>query len=264
MPAVQLERLRTQINDLAWKFTRPAEFQRNLHELLSFYANRVYRPTPSAQSVTSISIYNVSGLIMRQLEATLAPLCQENPEAARVLMAALWKDPYLEPRQLAISMLGHLPMDPPDRVLELMQGWCQPGEDPQVMDTLFGQGSLNMRRKYPNRWLDLIQGWLAASSLPSKAMGLRALLPVVRDREFENLPPVFSMVAPLLQSPPPQLLSELQAVLEALSQRSPKETAYFLRQALNTSQSSGMTRLIRRVMDSFDEETQSGIRNLLK
>ena len=264
MPAVQLERLRTEINDLAWKFTRPAEFLQDLHDLLGFYANRVFRAAPSAKTGTAITVYHVPGLIMRQLDASLASLCQENPDAAMVLMDALWKDAILEPRLVAISMLSHLPLNPADKVLEKLQAWCRPEEDAQVLAALFDQGSVNFRRSYPERWIELVRSWLDAGPLPSKVMGLRALLPVVQDREFANLPPVFSMVGPLLQSPPAPLLNDLQAVLEALSKRSPKETAYFLRQALNTTQSSAMTRLIRRVMGSFDEETQSGLRNLLK
>jgi hypothetical protein len=53
-------------------------------------------------------------------------------------------------------------------------------------------------------------------------------------------------------------------VLEALAQRSPQETAYFLRQSLNAPEAFDTPWIIRQTLHSFPPEIQEGLRNSVK
>jgi hypothetical protein len=93
---------------------------------------------------------------------------------------------------------------------------------------------------------------------------LKALLPAIHDREFENLPPVYQMVSPLVQTPSPSLQSELDITIQALARRSPTETAYFLRQVLGTGTGINTVRMVRRALPAFSEELQEGLKTAMK
>ena len=63
-------------------------------------------------------------------------------------------------------------------------------------------------------------------------IGLKGVLHLLADREFENLPRIFRMVAPLVRSTPPQIRPDLLDVIHAMAARSPSEAAFFLQQNL--------------------------------
>jgi hypothetical protein len=100
--------------------------------------------------------------------------------------------------------------------------------------------------------------------MPFQAMGLHALLPLIQDRDYQNLPPVFSSISPLLQSAPAAIQVELIEVISALARRTPKETVYYLRQVLTVGQGAGADRLIRKALPAFDAESQSSLRSALQ
>jgi hypothetical protein len=264
MPAVQMIRLKAQIGELAWQFTRPGEFQQALTELFNYYSERSYRPGQAAQPVSLTPMYHLPLLILRQLALDLSPYCLENPSAALALADTLWKDIYLEPRLLAVTLLGHLPVQPEEPLVERLQSWCQPGENKELLNTIFRQTSLKLRRQLPERWLGIIKGWLNDPRTPFQAMGLNALLPLIQDRDFENLPPIFGSISPLLQSAPAAIQVELIAVISALARRSPKETVYYLRQVLTVAQDAGADRLIRKTLPAFTLEDQTSLKSALQ
>ena len=67
MPAVQLSILKKQIDDLIWKYTQPELFSRQLHDLLSHYANRVFRGGKNSKNVYKGNKYNSPKFIIDQI-----------------------------------------------------------------------------------------------------------------------------------------------------------------------------------------------------
>ena len=263
MPAVQMIRLRAQIGELAWQFTRPGEFQLALTDLFNYYSERSYRPGQAAQPISLSPMYHLPPLILRQLALDLSPYCLENPSAALALADMLWKDSYLEPRLLAVTLLGHLPLQSVEPLIERLQSWCQPGENKELLAAIFQQGTRKMRSQMPERWLTIIKGWLNDTGTAFQAMGLRALLPMIQDRDYDNLPPIFSSISPLLQSAPAPIQVELIEVISALARRTPKETVYYLRQVLTVAQGTAAARLIRKTLPAFDAEGQASLKSVL-
>lgn len=258
-----MTRLKAQIGELAWQFTRPGEFQQALTDLFNYYAERSYRPGQSTQPVSLSPMYHLPALILRQLALDLSPYCQENPSAALALADILWTDNYLEPRLLAVSLLGHLPLQPAEPLIERLQNWCQPTENKELLESIFQQGTRRMRRQIPERWLTIIKGWLNDPRVPFQAMGLHALLPLIQDRDYDNLPPVFSSISPLLQSAPAAIQVELIEVISALARRTPRETVYYVRQVLTVAQGTAAARLIRKTLPAFDAEGQASLKIVL-
>lgn len=263
MPAVQLARLKAEIQKLSWQFTNPVEFERGLRDLLERYADRVYRPGETLQFQKRTPAYRAPAIVLRQLELDLERLCRENPGAALLLAETLWKQPYLEPRLLAAFLLGRAPLSPPEAALERLRLWCQASEDMRLIDEVLKRGSARTRQEQPEQWLQFCRQWLEERKLHSQRLGLRALLPAIHDREFENLPPVYPLIAPFLQSEPTGVQGELKEVLQALAARSPKETAFFLRQLLSIGLPLTSQRLIRRLLPAFSPEYQTGLRSAL-
>lgn len=263
MPAVQLARLKEQINQLAWHFTRPQEFQRELQDLLDFYADRTYRPGQAIKPRPLIPIHHIAPIVQRQLEQDLGRLCQEHPAAALALVDLLWQDPYLEPRLLAAALLGQTPLQPADEILSRLLAWATPDLDDQLLDALLGPGSRRVRSEVPERWLTIIESWLSDLAADVQVIGLHALLPIIQDRSFENLPRIYRILSPVLQSAPAVLQNDLVRNLEALGKRAPAETAYFLRQMLNVSSTPVTVRLVRKCLPAFPKEAQDNLRRAL-
>lgn len=264
MPAVSLAQLKTQISALAWKFTSPEDFRRAVRDLFDRYADRAYRPGEVILAERRALAYHAPALVLHQLEQALAQQVRENPTAALSAADALWKDDYLEPRLIAAFLLGQAPVDPPQPVLARLQAWCQPKEDRQVLDGLFARGAERLRREQDQTWLWLIQDWLNRQRPSYDSMSLRALLPTLLDPQFENTPPIYQMIAPLLTSSTAAVQSGLLEVLEALARRSATETAYFLRQAVTIDPHPAIQRLVRRTLPAFPENVQRGLREAIK
>ncbi len=263
MPAVQLNQLKKQINELVQKFTDPQEFLAELRALLEFYSDRTFRPSKVSPSVRLPTSYHVPNLILRELELGLAPLCQENPQAALALIDTFWNDPYLELRILAARLLGRIDVTPPEIIVSFLQRYCTPECETVSLNALLDYGANRLRREHPEEWFELLRRWLSEKNANIQKIALRAMLPAIRDREFENLPPLFQMIEPLLKSPLPAWQIELTEVLQALADRSPVETAYLLRQALASSNHTLTIRIIRRLLPLFSLEEQNRLRSLM-
>jgi hypothetical protein len=264
MPAVSLSRLKTQIAGLAWKFANPDEFRRAVCELFDLYADRAYRAGQVVQAERKALAYHSPPLVLRQLELELARHCRENAGAALFAADALWKDDYLEPRLVAAFLLGQVPVDSPQPVLERLEAWCQPKEDRQALDGLLDRGSERLRREQPPHWFELLEVWINKNKPIYDSLVLRALLPAIRDRQFENIPPIYQVIGPLLQSPTAAVQGNLLDVLEALARRSPTETAFFLRQAVGLNPNPTILRLVRRSLPAFPESVQESLRTVMK
>jgi hypothetical protein len=262
VPAAELTRLRTQITGLLARFYDSSDFLAALRDLLDQYANRAYRSGQTAQPQSLLPSYRVPPLVMRQLELELSKASQEKPDQALAASQALWQDPHLEPRRLAAVMLGAVPAAYASNVSEILRQWALPGANMRMLETLFKVGTQTLRRAEPRLLLQLIEDWL--SQPETQALGLWMLIPVIEDPEFENLPPIFRLIGPLVQNIPAKVQTDLTLVVEAMAQRTPTETAFFFRQALPLANGQATARLVRRCMPIFPAEQQASLREALK
>jgi hypothetical protein len=263
LPAVQLAKLKLEIERLLDSFGSPAEFKHSLDDLLEFYSDRVYRAGQTVTFRPLTPTRHVPRLVMQQLELALRPYCEAYAAAAFALADVLWPNPYLENRHLAIFILGQCAIDPPLPLMERLQEWAKPDVPTEIADLLFSLGTARLRKENPALWLNVIQSWLESPDLERQRLGLQALLPLVDDSSFYNLPPIFRMITAFMHNPQPMLLPGLGSLLEALIRRSPAETHFFLRQILGSPTPPLTVRLIRRLIPLFSPESQASLRKMM-
>ena len=264
MPAIQLNRVREQINKLVWLFTQPEAFQRGLHELFGFYADPIVRAGQNSRNMVLIPAYRSPKLLLQQVELALYPLVQENPTAALILADILWQDKYLEPRQVAASIIGQLPIEHADDVTRRITAWCTASQPAPLMDALLTRGTDRLRLQSPQTLYKLAADWLSNPDVKTQILGLKLIHPLVQAPEFENLPEIFTLLRLPLQNLSPRNLTETQHIIQALASKSPSETAYFLRQSLSFDTSKDLIRLIRKSLPAFPADTQKRLRQAIK
>jgi hypothetical protein len=263
MPAVQIARLKSQTAQLVDAFSQPALFRRRLHDLLDFYSDHTYRAGSSGHKASLLPHYRIAPPVIRQIQFELAPLCEQAPLQALELADNLWANGYLETRLLAIYLLSQIPPTPPDPLIARLHAWARPEEDREILAALLSSGNTRLQRELPNLWLLQVKGWLTDADQGMQGIGLRAMLSIVKDPTFGNLPVIFNMLVPNMQSIPSRLQADYLDLLEALVQRSASETAFFLRQSINASRDPATGRLVRKCLPFFSPELQAGLRATL-
>jgi len=264
MPAIQLVRLKKQLEELNGFFAKPDDFITRLRSIFEQYGDLTYHAGQATKPASLLLSYHVPAILMKQLEVNLAPLCGSRPQEALANIDLLWQGEFLELRQLACFLLGQTDLSPLQAVLNRLESWPKGTQDSQLIEALFSSGSQRLRREAPDRWLDVLRDWMGTTNLSLHKNALIALLPFVQDREFENLPVVYNLITPALQQDSDNLSSELQKVLVSLARRSPVETGYFLRQILATNSELSLQRLVRRCLPSFPLVTQVRLKTALQ
>lgn len=262
MPAISPARLKQQAALLSEHFDDPAAFVRSLHHLLEFYAERVHRPGQAGEPPPLLSAYKVRLPVLRQIVLELAPLAEADPQAGLALCDALWEQPVLDFRLLAAGLLGKIPCADPEPPLARIQAWIRPDVEARLVDTLFNQGIACLRKQQPVILVELAEAWLDEKDLFYQQLGLRLLVPLIQDPDFENLPVFFRLIHDLTRSSPARLRPDVLDILEALARRSPTETAYFLRQTAAMPNSPTAAWFIRQSLAAFPAATRESLRQV--
>ncbi len=263
MPAIQLGRLKLQAARLADDFVQPAAFVSNLDNILDFYADRTHRSGQSGTPHPLLPAYNVPAPVLRQVVAELAPLVKANPQAGLNLADELWKRNNLECRLVTASLLGLVPAEAGEMVISRVKNWLEVETEPRLIEALLRQGLAPIQQETPGRYMALLEAWLASPNLPEQEVGLRGILPLLETDSFHNLPVVYRLLTPFVRVAHDRLRPALLTVLDALIERSPQETAYFLRQNLSTPESIDTPWIIRKVLRQFPREVQDNLRKAM-
>jgi len=263
MPAINLARLKTQASRLSEKFSDPEAFVRDLNEMLDFYTNRTLRSTQTA-SRFSLPTYRTPSPVLRQIQGELEPLAESHPLEAVALTNTLWKAGSLESRLLAASLLGCIPLAQSNPTLLKLPDWLAQSKDKQILNALLSDSFSRLRRENPEALFTLLEDWLKSPRTTLRVWGLRALIPMLQDPNFENLPAVFRILKPAVQSAGPTTQLELQACLATLERVSLTETMVFLREITHDNPAPLMLRTFRRILAGLSPEMQSGLRELLR
>lgn len=260
MPAIQPAILRQQAAALAGHFEDPPAYKRALHHLLEFYADRSRHPGRSGTPPPIIAAYKVRPPVLRMILQELSPLTNVEPDHALALCDSLWEEPFLEPRLLAAMLLGQIPPEPPERILDRIKSWLVPDLEFLLIESLMNHSFLRLRNEQPRAIIRIIQDWLAKKDPFYNQLGLRALLPLIENPEFQNMPVFFRLIQPLAIQTPSVLRPDLLDVLAALARRSPQETGFFLQQTLSMPNSQDTAWLIRQSIGEFPPNLQRTLR----
>src|SRR5574341_957171 len=262
MPAIDLARLKKQTARLADLFDQPPAFLREHREILDHYVNRTLRSQTVAPS-SVLPTYRTPAVVMRHIENELGPLAEKWPIQALELADALWDEGWLETRLLAAFLLGRIPPQE-ERLLARLTAWTQAVRDPSVRAALLTTSLTRLRKETPDLFLVLVKEWLHPARQRMWSNGIQALVPLISSPDFDNLPPIFEIVEPILKASPAILQFELQELIIALFEASPDETMYFIQQILKETKNPLPAVTLRRMSPKLPQELQASLREMLR
>jgi hypothetical protein len=261
MPAIDLARLKKQTAQLADLFDQPTVFLREHREILDFYVNHSLRSQGVAPS-SVLPTYRTPTVVLRQIETELGPVAERQPIQALELADALWDEGWLETRLLAAFLLGRIPPQE-ERLLARLTAWTQAVRDPSVRAALLTTSLTRLRKETPDLFLILVKEWLHPARQRMWSNGIQALVPLISSPDFDNLPPVFEIIEPIIRAAPATLQFDLQELIIMLYEASPDETTYFIQQILKSTKSPMLAVALRRMSPEFPAELQSNLREML-
>ncbi len=263
MPAIDLARLKKQTARLADLFDQPAEFIREVNEILESYVNRTLRTRDAVAPSSTLPTYRTPAVILRRIESELSPLAEKNTDQALELADELWDVGYLETHLLAAFLLGHISPEE-DRLLARLTVWTQKVRDPNVRTSLLTHSLTRLRKETPEHFLALVTEWLYPHREQFWSNGLQALLPLIENPTFENLPPIFTIIEPVVIAAHTRLQKDIQNIIIALYQDAPTETSYFLKNIIKKSENPQTKVLLRRISPSLPLPLQTELKTELK
>ncbi len=262
MPAIDLARLKKQTAHLADLFDQPSAFLREHREILDHYVNRTLRSQGVAPS-SVLPTYRTPVVVLRQLETELGPVAEKNPIQALELADALWDEGWLETRLLAAFLLGRIPPQE-ERLLARLTAWTQAVRDPNVRAALLTTSLTRLRKETPDLFLILVKEWLHPARKKMWSNGIQALVPLIASPEFDNLPPIFEIVGPILKASPAALQFDIQELLTELYKASSDETLYFIQQTLKSTKSELPATSLRRMLPDLPSDFETNLREILR
>jgi hypothetical protein len=261
MPAIDLARLKKQTAQLADLFDQPPLFLREHRDILDFYVNHSLRSQGVAPS-SVLPTYRTPTVVLRQIETELGPVVEKQPIQALELADALWDEGWLETRLLSAFILGRIPPQE-ERLLARLTAWTQAVRDPSVRAALLTTSLTRLRKETPDLFLILVKEWLHPARQRMWSNGIQALVPLISSADFDNLPPIFEIVEPIIRAAPATLQFDLQELIIMLYQASPDETTYFIQQLLKSTKSPMLAVSLRRMLPEFPTELQSSLREMV-
>lgn len=263
MPAIDIARLKIQSAVLVEKFDQPVVFLKELHQILDVYADRSMRHGVVAAPVSVMPSYRAPQAVLRQIEMELSPLATTFPEQAMTLTDVLWKDGYLESSLLAAALLGRIHPETA-LLLERVTAWVSSTRDNQLRLALLRTSLVRIRKESPSKFLQMMGGWLDPAVPKMWANAIHAIIPLLEDPSYQNLPPVYNLLIPVIKSMPSIMQNDLADLINALYTASPVETTYFLRQVITGASSPQMAVTIRRILPQLPANLRPAILDIVR
>lgn len=264
MPAISPTKLKLQSAKLADKYSQPEAFVRDMHTVLSLYADKTHRPGKSRIQSTRQKTYHTPLLVLRQVLQYLVPLCESDTNGILLLCDRLWSESYQEHQLLACMLLGQLPLSVKDAIITRLEKWAFETTDEFDSRALIEFGSARMRREMPATVLEITVQWLQAPEIKLQKLGLKSLAFIVSEENFSNLPAVYSLLSPLIRKHSLSIRTELLVLLDKLAISFPDETAYTLQTLLQSADNKNTVWLTRQVLAKFPKEMQKKLRITIK
>jgi len=236
---------------------------KHLREILEFYVNYTLRTVENVAPGSNLKTYRTPPAVLTQIQNELRLKAEENPHFALELADILWDEGALETRLLAAYLLGRIPPQE-ERLLPRITAWTQQIRDPEVRVALLTTSLTRMRKETPNQFLALVREYLHPERSRSWSNGIQALIPMIADSDFENLPAIFDLVEPIIEAAPSTLQGDLTDLIVTLYRASASETIFLLKHILSTSENQLTSVTLRRISPDLPPSLQRELRHILR
>jgi len=259
MPAIDPEVLTQQVEELAPLFYEPEALRSRLLDLFAFYADRTRRPGAASRRRAAHGALEPSRPVMRAIRIKLLEWGLKAPNQNHLVADALWAGEVREARLLAAALLGQRA---DELVPDKAHAWYTHTQDRIVQWEIVETGLAGLRHSDPATHLQAIAAWSQAEDKHTRRMSLNALTATVMDREFENFPALLDLLENLQEPSSSGFRRDFNALLDALTDRSPAETTHFLMAVIERDRQEGV-RMARHVLKRMPEPERSLIRDAL-
>jgi len=261
MTAINPTRLKIQSAKLTEYFTKPDQFISGLHDLLTFYAARI-RQTSLTINSAKIESYQVPPPVLRELVLNLLEEANQHPAETLKLVDSLWKENWLEFKQLAVILTGSIPASHLEEIMKRIRKWGKTSsEELRQLIMTSGLERLRMEKKY--QVLDLLKDLGASTVKKDQQAALFGLRPFVEDPEFADLPKIYKILGDILSKDETAFIKEITVLIQSLKKRSESETANFLVRQLSRASKPRILRITRGIMKDFSEDSRALLRESL-
>lgn len=258
MPAIDLTKLKEHSSQLISLFDQPDAFIHQLADILEIYSNRTLRLN-SATIKSDLPSYKTPQPVILQIEKDLAKLGEASPGEAVNLVLALWNASFYETRILAAFLLGTIPPSFAMSVLTGLPGWLYETKDLDVKNALLTSALTRLRNENPRVLLMLITDWLRSPGPKTQTWGLHAFIPLIKLLGYDDLPQLFVILRPAVESVSPTTQTDIQLCLETLYSISPAETMHFVNEIIESVEDRRIIQKFLRLFRNFPPEMQKDL-----
>jgi DNA alkylation repair enzyme len=263
LPPIDPARLRTSTDALAAQFDDAGRLAAGLRNLLDDYADRTHRPSPRVITSSVDNAYKTPGPVVRAIVAALRPPAQVSPDAALAAAGRLWQGRSREERRIAAELLGVVAPRRPAEALAQIEAWLPQIESGETADALAEYGLGPLIRAEPARYLEAARNWVAHPKKWVRRFGLAALMPLVADKAWDNVPAALAIIRPVMREADGEVRRAAAAALEGLGPKSPAEISRFLRE-FATHSNPNTSWIVRNALPGLGAAEQAEIIRLLR
>jgi len=264
MPAIHPPRLKIQTSELIQTASDPEAFCRAYHDFLDYYADRTYRPSKIGEPPPLLPTYQVPKPVMRVVEKELAVWAETNRADGLKLADALWLTPYLEFRTTAAVLIGQVYPLPVKSIFKRVETWIQAGTEERLVNVLVNSGLRRILIEYQDLYVKQMDIWLRSGNLERNRLGLKACLPILARREFEDYPLLFKRLGKFMRLANNPLRGETLLGLRELIAQTPEEAAFFFEESLkSTGDNQQIAWFLRKTLTDFPAITRQHLRQVL-
>jgi len=260
MSSININKLRFQIAELLDHFSDPKHFCKSFYEIMDHYSQRSLRSGDESIAKTFMPTFNCPDQVIKQIIIGIQATIKLKPDQALKIVNELWQDQHLESRELAAKILGYLPIDFADQVMDRIILWATPNLDNAAMESLFNEATQLILKEKPELLEEGVSHLLDKKDREFQIIGLQALVSLVKNRDYDRIPFLFKLIKPFILKNVDEIVQlKTLTVLSALIERSPIETAYFLKQNLAHSERDLVVRIIRRLLPKFPPDVKTSL-----
>ncbi len=262
MTAINPAKLRIQAAELGELLAEPEQLIPRLHDLFAYYSSHI-RQTSLSKIPLRLQSYQTPAPVLQALNAEFKDRLEEDPQAGFRLADTLWREKWVEFRQLAISILGCLPPDNIEEILLRVRNYLKDCTTEDIRRLVMDGGMERVAAESPDRYLVFIQELINSETEADHQAALYGLGYFAGNSDYPNLPALYQKLSQILLAEESGLVREISSLLRVLITRSEQETAYFLAHQLRASPKPRIIRITRQVLGAFSEENQRLLRDEL-
>jgi hypothetical protein len=213
---------------------------------------------------SNLLTYHTPRPVLLQIESALEKIVEQQPDAAVTLTNALWEASFYEAHLLSAFLLGTIPPASAVAILTRLPEKLYETKDKGIKDALLTSALARLRKENPQALMKLISEWLNAPGPNTQTWGLQAFIPLMQQLGYDDLPQIFKILQPAIETISPSTQLDIQACINALYPISPVETIHYLTEIIRETRNPQVIRIFLRLLKGFPLELQKELSTIIK